>query len=257
MRRPQTYKEVLLIAFFPCASTFNNHALRDLNIWNMGTYCLDAANSWWLSTYNCAFLAAGTASVRHGVAMNAVMHVGARFAPYAYAKGGGNPVNTGAVGITYDSGAAVTFLNCDFSNAAVGADIQQATNVTLQGCYFESVGTGIRLGNGAKVAVNTTIDTCYMNLPTTSVTTNVIGIDIQRAESAQIRNNFIVTHQLATTDTVYYDNSVAANKNIYVDCNGYVDGALGHVESFNCAAVHASPSGDKVKIYQTTTIGSC
>lgn len=232
-------------------------ALHDLNIWNMGTYCLDAGTSWWLSTHNCAFLAAGLASVRHGSDMNAVTHIGARFAPYAYATSGGNPVNAGAVGILYDYGSAATLISCDFSNAAIGADIQNAKNVTLQGCYFESVGTGVRLGNGTKVAANTTIDTCYMSLPTTSVVTNVIGIDVQRAEIAQIRNNFIVTQQFSSTETVYYNNTVTPNNNIFVDANGYVNGSTGSTASFNCAIVHAASTGDKVKSYMTQTIGNC
>lgn len=228
--------------------------LRDLNIWNMGEYCLDASESWWLSTYSCQFLAAGIASVRQETHMNTALHVGTRFAPYAYETSGGNPINTGAVGILHSHGSSVTFVGCDFSISHIGADIRWGNNVTFQGCYFETVGTGIALGNGTYVVCNATVDTCYFSLPDDDVVAGVVAVDVLRAQSVLVRNNYVRTYQKATTATVKYNNSNAANKNVVIDANGYLDATAGVEYAFASSIVHTAVGGtpDLVKKYSLT-----
>ena len=235
-------------------------ALRDVSVWNMGIYCLTATNSWWFSTQNCVFSAAGSACVNHDTAMNAVLHSHSSFTSYAFSSSSGNPVNPNSAGVIHNGGTAVHFLNCDFSSCQVAVNLKNSSNVTLQACYFENIGTGVLLGDSSNnyFAYNTTVDNCYFNL--TQNSSPVIMVDVSRAQSAHIRNNSVLTkqpnltNQSITTKTINYD-SYASNKNVIIDANRCVDGTNGGREmDFASAIVYSDISStNKVQKYSLET----
>lgn len=187
--------------------------------------------------------------------MNAVVHVGARFAPYAFLGAQNEPYNPGARGVIQRGGTSVTFIGCDFSSCQIAADLGSCNNTIFQGCYFEDIAVGVLLGNHSQnlVTYNTTIDNCYFSM--TNKVAGVICVDISRTQYLILRNNVVRTNQPATTATIKYKSAIGDNKSVLIDSNRYYDASQGGEANFVSAIQYdiASPI-NRIKKYSTVDV---
>jgi hypothetical protein len=148
--------------------------LENVQVYWVGSHCLWATNSWWLSVRECKFGAPADSGycVHHENDMNNVMYLHTRIAATGDGRSGS--------GLFHKDGSVVTFISCDFSGNDIAADIYAGNNITFTNCYFESNSNGIKWGDDTNATWPQCglVDNCYFTNRETA--RSGIHIDIQR-----------------------------------------------------------------------------